>query len=482
MRSELFIDGRWRDGGGAAFSVIDPALDVEAWRGRAATPVDVTAAIAAARKAFSGWARTPVETRIAIARAFAKEVDARKEDLAQLISREMGKALWDCRGEAAAVINKVELSIKAMTERAGVKDEAAAFGHTALNHRPHGVMAVLGPFNFPAHLPNGHIVPALLAGNTVVFKPSELAPGAGAILADCWDKAGLPAGVLNVVQGGRETGAALLDGDIDGVLFTGSAQTGVFIHQKFAGRPQITLALEMGGNNPLIVWPPADAEAAANLIVHSAFVTTGQRCSCARRLILPQGAYGDEVLDRLAALAEAVRVGRPSDTPEPFIGPLVSVAAARRMEAVEKEFIARGARWVTKTRAQGAFVRPAILSLPAGVDAPDEELFAPFLLVYRTATFEEALARANATRFGLAGGLISDDPALWEETQLSLRAGVLNWNRPTTGASSALPFGGFGLSGNGRPSAYYAADYAAHPVAMQTAAKAVKIPAAGLPE
>src|SRR5690606_13941532 len=229
-----------------------------------------------------------LEERTAIVRAFAKVIERRGEEIAGAISREMGKTLWDAKGEVQAMIGKVEISIRAQAERAGEKLEKAAFGATALSHHPHGVLAVFGPFNFPGHLPNGHIVPALLAGNCVLFKPSELAPGVGALMVEAWQEAGLPAGVLNLLQGGRETGAALLDSHgLNGVLFTGSAQTGALIHKKFAGRPDVVLALELGGNNPLIVWPPVDAKAAANLIVHSAFATSGQRCSCARRLIVP---------------------------------------------------------------------------------------------------------------------------------------------------------------------------------------------------
>jgi succinylglutamic semialdehyde dehydrogenase len=341
-------------------------------------------------------------------------------------------------------------------------------------------MAVMGPYNFPGHLPNGHIIPALLAGNSVVFKPSEFTPGVGEAMARAWECAGLPAGVLNLVQGGREVGAALLEApELAGVLFTGSAATGAHIHRRFAGRPEVILALEMGGNNPLIVWEPAEPLAAANLIVHSAFLTTGQRCSCARRLILPEGAFGDAVLARLLELAESLAQGAWSADPAPFMGPLVREQAAVRAAAAAG---ALSGRALTPLMRDGAFLGPHVLDMGAAPPAPDEEIFAPVLQVFRARDFDAALVRANATRFGLAGGLISEDAALWERTQRELRAGVLNWNRPTTGASSSLPFGGPGLSGNGRPSAYYAADYCAWPMAMQTAPEAVAIPAPGLPQ
>ncbi len=482
MRTELYIDGAWRAGAGERFSSHDPATGDKVWEGRAATPDDVSEAMAAARLAFPAWSRRPIEERVAIARKFGDIIKRRDEEIAQTISREMGKALWDARGEVQAMVGKVELSIRAQAERAGAKEEKTAFGATVLAHHAHGVLGVFGPFNFPGHLPNGHIVPALLAGNTILFKPSELTPGVGALMVEAWEEAGLPAGVLNLLQGAVETGAALLDASgLNGVLFTGSAQTGALIHRKFAGRPDMLLALELGGNNPLIVWPPVDAKAAANLIAHSAFATSGQRCSCARRLIVPEGAQGDAIVQAVADLAQKIRVDRGDATPEPFMGPLVNAHAADRAVKFEQGLTAMGAKVIVPVKRDGAFVHPSVIDV-TGLSPPDEELFGPVLQVYRAGDFDHALDLANATRFGLAGGLISDDAALWSRVKNELRAGVLNWNRPTTGASGALPFGGPGLSGSLRPSAYYAADYVAYPVATQLSEKATSIPAPGLPE
>jgi succinylglutamic semialdehyde dehydrogenase len=482
MRTELYIGGAWRAGNGERFSSHDPATGDKVWEGRAATPDDVSEAMAAARLAFPTWSKRPLEERVAIVRAFADIIKRRGEEIAQTISREMGKAMWDARGEVQAMAGKIDLSIRAQAERAGAKEEKTAFGATVLSHHAHGILGVFGPFNFPGHLPNGHIVPALLAGNTILFKPSELTPGVGALMAEAWEEAGLPAGVLNLLQGARETGAALLDASgLNGVLFTGSAQTGALIHRKFAGRPDMLLALELGGNNPLIAWPPVNVKAAANLIAHSAFATSGQRCSCARRLIVPEGAQGDEIVQAVAELAREIRVGRGDATPEPFMGPLVNAHAADRAVKFEQGLAAMGAKVVVPVKRDGAFVHPGVIDV-TGLSPPDEELFGPVLQVYRASDFDHALDLANATRFGLAGGLISDDPALWARVKNELRAGVLNWNRPTTGASGALPFGGPGLSGSLRPSAYYAADYVAYPVATQLSEKAAAIPAPGLPE
>jgi succinylglutamic semialdehyde dehydrogenase len=481
MRSELYVDGEWRQGAGDLFASYDPATGDKVWEGRAASVDDVAEAMAAARLAFPAWSRRPLEERVAIARAFAKIIEKRSDELARLISREMGKALWDAKGEVQAMIGKVDISIRAQAERAGAKEEKTTFGAAVLSHHAHGVLAVFGPFNFPGHLPNGHIVPALLAGNCILFKPSEFTPGVGALMTEAWAEAGLPGGVLNLLQGGRDTGAAVLDQHgLNGVLFTGSAQTGALIHKKFAGHPDVLLALELGGNNALIVWPPVDATAAANLIVHSAFATSGQRCSCARRLIVPADAEGDDIIAALTALTRQISVGPATQTPEPFMGPVVNAVAADRAVKFMQGLTLMGAKPIVPVERDGAFVRPGVVDV-TGLAPPDEELFGPVLQVYRVRDFDHALDVANATKFGLAGGLISDDPALWERVKTELRAGVLNWNRPTTGASSALPFGGPGLSGSLRPSAYYAADYVAYPVASQTSEKAAPIAAPGLP-
>lgn len=481
MTGDLCVNGEWQSASGAGFASIDPALGDVVWSGRAAGAGEVRQAFVAAQKAFPDWARAPVAERVAACRAFGVQLEAQKEQFAIQIARETGKPLWEARTEVQAMLGKIEISIRARDERAGERSDAAAFGESRLHHRPHGVLGVMGPYNFPGHLPNGHIIPALLAGNSLVFKPSELTPGTGAAMMELWREAGLPAGVLNLVQGGRETGAALLaDPALAGVLFTGSAATGRLIHRQFAGRPEIILALEMGGNNPLLVWPAADPGIAANLIVHSAFATSGQRCSCARRLILPKGVFGDAVLEALILLASHLSIGPWNASPEPFLGPLVSIGAAQRALAGAQALIAAGAKPLLPMRCEGAFFHPLLMDMTDAQEPEDEEIFAPVLQIWRVADLDQAIARANASRFGLSGGVISADPAVWARAQGEMRAGVLNWNRPTTGASSSMPFGGPGLSGNARPSAYYAADYCAFPLAMQIAPVMQAISAPGL--
>ncbi len=444
-----------------------PATGAVLWQGESADAATVAAAVARARAALPDWSRMPLDARVALARAYAARLKDGAEALARTIAQETGKPLWETRQEVGSMVGKVELSIRAQAERAGTRTDPAPFGSAMLRHKPHGVMAVLGPYNFPGHLPNGHIVPALLAGNTVVFKPSEETPLTGEAMVALWHEAGLPADVLQVVQGARETGAALVDADIDGLLFTGSATTGTALRRALVDRPHVILALELGGNNPLIAWDGAP-ETVASIVAASAFATTGQRCSCARRLIVPVGAAGDAMVEAVAALSDRMTIGAWDEDPQPTLGSLISARAAESAHRATAALVAGGAKVIHPlTGVEGrsvAFVTPAMLDV-TGLDVPDAEIFAPVLQVRRAASWDEAIALANATAFGLSGGLVSEDPAKWEDFLARSRAGVVNWNRPTTGASGAMPFGGLGASGNHRPSAYYAADYCAYPVA-----------------
>lgn len=439
------------------------------WEGPVDSPAAVAAAVARARAAAPGWAHAPLETRIGILRRFAELVGARGEALATTIAEETGKPFWEAKAEAASVAAKVAISIEAHAVRTGTltrpfaADPAGAI--QAVRHKPHGVLAVLGPYNFPAHLPNGHIVPALLAGNAVVLKPSELTPATAAHMVQLWAEAGLPAGVLELVQGGAETGRALASADIDGLLFTGSAATGAALARQFAETPGRILALEMGGNNPLVAWDVAEADldAAARVVVQSAFLSAGQRCTCARRLIVEEGRE-EPLLERVLALVAGMRIGAPFEEPQPFMGPLIDLSAAERVEAAFAALPGRVLRPLRRLEAGLPFLAPGIVDT-TGHAAPDAEIFGPVLQVIRVRDFAGAMAAANATRFGLAAALLGGDRALFDRFWAESRAGVVNWNRPTNGAASSAPFGGVGWSGNHRPSAFYAADYCAFPVA-----------------
>jgi succinylglutamic semialdehyde dehydrogenase len=469
MTNKILINGQWGNGEGAEFSSIDPSTGEEIWKGASASKSQVADALDAARKAFRSWALTHLKGRIEVVEKYRDLIKRDADELARLISRETGKPYWETKTEAAAVAGKVDISIRAYHERTGEIENAAGPTRAMLRHRPHGVMAVLGPYNFPAHLPNGHMIPALIAGNTVVFKPSELTPGPGAFIVERLVEAGVPEGVVNLVQGGRETGEALTGGEgINGVLFTGGYKTGLAIHKQFADRLDVILALELGGNNPLVWWDTENVDAAAFAVVQSAFWTTGQRCTCARRLIIPEGARGDQFLDALTKLMDRLIIGAPFDEPQPFMGPVITPKVAEGLERAFDRLSELGGEPLRNLSVRdegGAYVTPGIIDVTGAGGVPDEEHFGPLLKVWRVKDYDAAIERANATKFGLSAGLLSDDRAKWEKFLTLSHAGIVNWNRQTTGASSAAPFGGVGNSGNHRPSAFYAADYCAYPVA-----------------
>lgn len=467
--STHYIAGAWQAGQGEAFVSLNPVTQASVWSGQGASAEQVAVAVAAARAAFPAWARLSLDARIAVLERFAATLKTRADELARCIGEETGKPLWESATEVTSMVNKVAISIQSYRERTGEKSGPLADATAVLRHKPHGVVAVFGPYNFPGHLPNGHIVPALLAGNAVVFKPSELTPKVAELTVQCWIEAGLPAGVLNLVQGGRETGVALAGNPgIDGLFFTGSSRTGNLLHQQFAGRPDKILALEMGGNNPLVVDEVADVDAAVYTIIQSAFISAGQRCTCARRLLVPVGAWGDALLARLVAVAASIQVGAFDAQPAPFMGSVISLDAARHLLKAQEHLIAQGATpllAMSQPLETAALLTPGILDVTAVAERPDEEFFGPLLQVIRYDGFEAAMAEANATQYGLAAGLLSDSRELYQRFFIESRAGIVNWNKQLTGAASSAPFGGVGASGNHRASAYYAADYCAYPVA-----------------
>lgn len=444
---------------------IDPSTGAAFWR----SPVsDVSQEVAAAQTAWPDWAQRDVADRIAIVRRFAELVRDRKDAFARLIAQETGKPFWEARTEVDAVINKVDISARAFAERTPTRQlDASETGQTILRHRPHGIMAVLGPYNFPAHLPNGHIVPALIAGNAVVFKPSEKTPATGALLVELFHEAGIPDGVLRLVVGGVEQGKALVSHPaIDGVLFTGSARTGTMLNRQFADQPGKMLALEMGGNNPIIAWHPENIEAAAALIMQSAYLSAGQRCTAASRLIVPANGH-DALIDALCALVDRIIIDAPFAEPAPFMGPVIDDETADGLERSFADLVALGGRVIkplNRLTPGLPYLSPALIDMTDARERPDVELFGPVLQMVRVPDFDTAIEEANATRYGLAAALLGGTRADFEQFRLRARAGVVNWNRPTNGAPSAAPFGGLGLSGNHRPSAYYAADYCAYPV------------------
>jgi succinylglutamic semialdehyde dehydrogenase len=449
---------------------LDPATGDEVWSGAIG---DAAAEVAAARAAWPEWAAHSLSFRTEAVRRFANVVRKAEQEFATLISKETGKPFWEARTEVASVINKVQISIDAYAERTPQRRLEAALGNKiGVRHKPHGVLAVLGPYNFPAHLPNGHIVPALIAGNAVVFKPSEKTPATGAFLVECFHKAGIPEGVIRLLVGGPEQGRTLAsEPGIDGLLFTGSARAGKALHRQFADMPHKILALELGGNNPLVVWDSKDVESAAAIVVQSAYLSAGQRCTAARRLIVEEGKH-EPLLEAIQALIDRLIVDQPFADPQPFMGPLIDLASADHVQEQWLNLMMKGGkpiRRLDRPHKDRPYLTPALIDVTDVRDRPDEEIFGPVLQLSRVADFDAAIAEANATHFGLAASLVGGTPAQFHKFWAQVRAGVINWNKPTNGAPSSAPFGGVGLSGNHRPSAFYAADYCAYPVTSSEA-------------
>jgi len=474
------IDGTWQEGLGHAVSSVNPAKNEVIWQGKSASASQVDNAVLSARTAFESWAELTIEQRLVIINAFGELLAENKEHLAHTIALETGKPLWETRTEVGAMIGKINISIKAHEERTGTVENPMPGAKAFIRHKPHGVVAVFGPYNFPGHLPNGHIVPALIAGNTIVFKPSELTPKVAQETLKLWLKAGLPQGVINLVQGELETGKALASHtQIDGLFFTGSSTTGQLLHEQFGGQPGKILALEMGGNNPLIVKNVADINGVVHDIIQSAFVTTGQRCTCARRLFIENTSEGDAILEKLIASTAAIKIGYFDDEEQPFIGSMISEKAALGLVAAQTQLIELGGKPLLEMKhleKNTGFISPGIIDVTSITNMPDDEHFGPLLKVYRYTNLDDAINEANNTAFGLSAGLLSDNKATYEHFFKRIRAGIVNWNKPLTGASSAAPFGGIGASGNHRASAYYAADYCSYPVASVEAEK-VSLPA-----
>lgn len=452
-----------------SFKSLNPATLEVIWQGEEASHKEVEMAFARAQNAFSDWSSLAIGERIGYLHKYQNLLREQKDHFAEIISMETGKPLWESQNEVISMINKVDISIEAFQIRCPDRSLPQKPYISMTRHKPHGVVAVLGPYNFPGHLPNGHIVPALLAGNTVVFKPSELTPWVGEKLVQCWLDSGLPPGVLNLVQGGASVGKLITSQSLlNGLFFTGSWPTGKRLLEQFSTHPEKILALEMGGNNPLIFHEVKNLEAAAYLTVQSAFISTGQRCTCARRLIVVESERSGKFIDSLLEQMKGIKIGNYTDQPEPFMGPLISEQAAQKLMKSQENLISLGAipiQTMHLLKTGTGFITPGVIDVTAVKDRPDVEYFGPFLQLIRVPTLEAAMQEANHTAYGLVAGLFSDDADAYQLFYRQVRAGVINWNTPLTGASSTAPFGGIGHSGNFRPSAFYAADYCSYPVA-----------------
>jgi len=473
---KLFINNQWIEGKGSTLNTINPATGSISHRLMMANASQANDALDAAANAFTQWRKKNINERKQILEKYAELLKTHKDEIVTVLTEETGKPFWEAATEVDSAIGKIAISLQAYLartpEQVMISDEPNYIGYT---HKPHGVMVALGPYNFPLHLPNGHIVPALLAGNTIVFKPSKYTPRSGLMIAKLLQLAGLPDGVLNIIIGDPTIGQVLLKSDaIEGVLFTGSYQTGKLIHEQFAGKVDKILALEMGGNNPLVIWDVKDIKAACYHTILSAYITAGQRCSCARRLIIPNSNLGDKIITQLKQMMQGITVGIPDKNNETFMGAVMTQSATQQLLAAQSEYAKNNAEIITamqQLKENTGLLTPGLIDVTAMKNFIDEEYFGPMLQVTRVSDFDEAIHVANQTQYGLTAGLFSDDVTLFETFHQEIRAGVINFNKQLTGASSKAPFGGVGFSGNHRPSAYYAADYCAYPVAgMQSAA------------
>ncbi len=416
---------------------------------------DLDAVFNNSKNALDAWSRTSFEERLIIIHNFTDLLSEHKQSLATLISNETGKVLWDSVSEVTAAIAKMTHALNAVKTRTPPE-----------LYKPIGIVAVLGPYNFPLHLPNGHIIPALFSGNVVIFKPSDKTPAVADFMGQLWQKAGLPDGVLQIVYGFGDLGEALVTHKkINGVFFTGGETAGLAIHKALGGRPEVMLALEMGGNNPLVIWNPDNIHNAAQITAYSAFISSGQRCTCARRLIIPENS-ADIIMDTLIHVTKKLVIDTPFAISKPFYSSLIDDAAVVNALHATAHLVSLGAKIIYQghTDKGTSFIAPIILDV-TGVNVPDTEIFAPILQVTRVSDFDSAIIQANNTRFGLSAGLISSDDALWQQFKNTVKAGIINYNTPTVGAAGNNPFGGIGRSGNYRPAGFFASDYCAYPIA-----------------
>lgn len=474
-KKAVLIGDTWETGEGSPIiTSVDPVYGTLLWQGHSASQEQVNKAVVYAQNAFLSWSNQTLQNRITFLDNFRQILEKEKNDFSTVISKETGKPLWEAMTEVDSMIRKVAISIDAYALRTGEQKEQINDITLMIRHKPLGVMGVLGPYNFPGHLPNGHIIPALLAGNTVVFKASELTPLTAEYTLRYWQQAGLPSGVINLIIGGADTGKALVTNtDVKGILFTGSYSSGKIIHHSMAGQPERILALEMGGNNPLVVSDINDIDAAVLTTLLSAYLTSGQRCTCARRLIIVENKHSSDFLTRLTTAIRKISVNAYDIEPQPFMSSVITPAVAERLLMTQQEMISRGAQplaMMNLLKPSTGMLSPGLIDVTNLPHRDDKEIFGPLLQVIRVSDFKGALQEANNTCYGLAAGLLSDKIEQFQAFYNSVHAGVINWNRPTTGSSSNAPFGGVGHSGNYRPSALYAADYCAYPVAsMETA-------------
>lgn len=462
-----FINGNWKVGTGNVLVTHSPNDGAIIWDGHMSSSSDIAECVSAASCALPTWSSLTLDERVEHLKKYVELVKENTLQLAEAISTEIGKPLWESKTEIAAIVGKLDPSVSAYKLRNSEVTRELPSGLSRTQFRPIGVVAVIGPYNFPGHMANGHIMPALISGNTVIFKPSEKGALTAELLMNLWDKAGLPNGVINMIQGDGYTGEMLVaHKDVNGVFFTGSYDVGEKI--RITCGSEKMCALEMGGNSPMVIWDSNNIDAAVLATIQSAYITAGQRCSSARRVIVPKNLFGDSFVNRLIEISKSIKVGKYTDTPEPFYGSLRSPGMVDAILQEQERLISQGGISLLKSErlpVGDSFVSPGIIDITPIVDKPDNELIAPFIKIIRVNNFDDAISEANNTGYGLAAGIITENKVLYDEFNSKIRAGLINWNQQLTGAVGTAPFGGIKKSGNYRPSGYLAVDYCVYAVA-----------------
>jgi 1-pyrroline-5-carboxylate dehydrogenase len=472
-----YVNGAWRDGDGT-FEVLTP-IDTSVVLGTFArgTAADVDAAVAAARAAQPAWAKTPWTERVAILRRAAELISDRLMDESAVMAFEVGKNRIEALGEVEESADLIRYYAQTAEDNAFYDHPMGNLGdaavHTRSILRPHGVFAVVSPFNFPMALSTGPSSAAMLAGNTVVFKPSSASPLSAVGLMQAYIDAGVPAGVVNMVMGPGETvGQALQDHPgIDGIVFTGSYEVGMRLFHSFSRTWPRPCIVEMGGKNPAIVSRHADLDEAAEGIMRSAFGFGGQKCSANSRVYVERPVH-DELVRLLVEKSEALTIGDPIVRAN-WLGPIIDERAVGRHQAAVAEARRDGTVFIGGERlsdgdlARGFYVEPTVVGgLPADHRLFRDELFAPLTAVAAVDSLDEAISLANDSVYGLTAGVYSEDEAEIERFFDRIEAGVLYVNRRAGATTGAWPgiqaFGGWkgsGSTGKAGLSMYYVAQF-----------------------
>ena len=457
-RFQNFIDGAWRDAtGGATFEDINPA-DTRDVVGQfpLSTAADVERAVKSAKRGFAEWSRTPAPVRGDVLRRVGDLMTARKEAIADLMTREMGKPLTETRGDVQEGIDTAYYAATTGRQLFGRTVPSELKAKWAMSYRrPIGVCGIISPFNFPMAIPTWKLFPALLCGNACVFKPAEDVPHTATVLVEILLEAGVPPEVIQLVHGEGDVGAAIVGHpDVAAVSFTGSTETGRLVGEV-CGRMHKRLSLEMGGKNAQIVLDDADLDLALEGVLWGAFGTTGQRCTATSRLVLQKGIH-DRFLAALIERARGLKLGdgRKVGTD---VGPLIHADSRAKVEkyvAIGREqgaeLVLGGSRAEENGLGCGYFFQPTIFAgVLAGTRLEQEEIFGPVLSVVKVASADEAFAVNNGVAYGLSSSVYTRDVNIAFRALTELDNGITYINAPTIGAEAHLPFGGVKQTGNG---------------------------------